>query len=384
MPHAAPPTRRAGRGLMDAIETHPAATIALASEALFPATELALPSALRGDNWDAVRPEMGRHLRHDVYQARVARLSPIALHRLPGPTIVQGGSFAAMADGAWVREQVHPDWAQGAAGLLDPPGGQGEIVQVAPETVLVARYGVATWGHWLGELLPRMVLTELRFPGRFRYALPLPLFVQPNGTVWDSLRQSVAAYGIPFDRCIPLAAGTRYSFAAAWCMSSVWSDRIMHPAAVTAMRDQLRAPVPHCELTGGKVAFLRTDTNTRQLSNLAEVEGVLAGAGYPTVAVGRLAFVEQVALFRAARHIVSVLGSALSGLIYAPEGICVASLAPRDFGDWFFYALIQGRGGIYVDIRGEPEPGHDSLLHWAPFSVAPIALRQGLAQLRGA
>ncbi|NCY25798.1 MAG: glycosyltransferase family 61 protein [Alphaproteobacteria bacterium] len=358
-----------------------AATLGVTADIILPAVAVALPSILIGDNWDEYNPGFGAHLRRDIYSARTAKLDPIALVCLPCGTLLYGGSFAVLVDGRWLSDQVHRDWQLAADGSFDEGGNGRPVIDVATETVLVARFGVATWGHWLGELLPRIVLAERCFPGRFSYTLPRSVFSQPEGTIWGAIRQSIAAYGIALDRCVPIDGGCNYRFRAAHAVTSVWSDRLMHPAAGLVMRQAICLPVPAPELLGGRMSLLRTETSSRQIANLAEIAGLLAGRGYKPVKIGLLPFLEQVGLFRAATSVVSVLGSGLTGLLYSPEGLAVASLAPDNFGDSFFYALAQNRRARYFDLRGPAVPGHEHMKHWNPFSISVATLTEALDRL---
>ena len=155
----------------------------------------------------------------------------------------------------------------------------------------------------------------------------------------------------------------------------------MHPAAGLVMRQAICLPVPAPELLGGRMSLLRTETSSRQIANLAEIAGLLAGRGYKPVQIGLLPFLEQVGLFRAATSVVSVLGSGLTGLLYSPEGLAVVSLAPDNFGDSFFYALAQNRLARYVDLRGPALPGQERIKHRNPFSISVATLTEALDRL---
>ena len=92
-------------------------------------------------------------------------------------------------------------------------------------------------------------------------------------------------------------------------------------------------------------------------------------------------FVAQAATFRDATAIAAVLGSAMTGLIYAPPGVKVLSMAPDNFGDRFFYGLTQERGGVFVDLRGMIAEQHESRARHSSFHLEPAVLRAGLNAL---
>ena len=51
--------------------------------------------------------------------------------------------------------------------------------------MIVARYGFGTWGHWIGELLPKIVTVEAAFPGRFSFAIPRPMMLR-GGRIFEN------------------------------------------------------------------------------------------------------------------------------------------------------------------------------------------------------
>lgn len=131
-----------------------------------------------------------------------------------------------------------------------------------------------------------------------------------------------------------------------------------------------------------RVALLRTDApGRRQIANKDEVNELLRSLDYEMAAPGSLGFLEQVRLFRSASDIVSVLGSGLTGLIYAPAGVRVMALAPDMFGDRFFYALTVLRDGLWADVRGPVAERHEHIAHHASFTVDLEDMKRGFAAL---
>ena len=81
------------------------------------------------------------------------------------------------------------------------------------------------------------------------------------------------------------------------------------------------------------------------------------------------------------RAVFGTLGSGLTGLIYAPVGVHVLSVAPHLFGDWFFYALVADRRGRYADVRGPIVTPDAKIPHRGSFSIDPDHVAAGLATL---
>ena len=79
--------------------------------------------------------------------------------RMPAGAVLHGGGeFLLSADGALLREQIAPYLETNPARVAELVGTTRPIVDYAEECLLLARFGLYTWGHWLGELLPKAVL----------------------------------------------------------------------------------------------------------------------------------------------------------------------------------------------------------------------------------
>jgi hypothetical protein len=71
----------------------------------------------------------------------------------------------------------------------------------------------------------------------------------------------------------------------------------------------------------------------------------------------------------------------LTGLIYSPHGVRVASVAPSVFGDRFFYALVADRRGRYADIRGPITVEDPEIPHRSSFTVKLERVEEALTAL---
>ena len=327
------------------------ADLAVAAETILPALALTVANATVFSNVEALNPAFGRHLHNDIYTARDCALAAVPLFRLPAGAILHGGGeFLVTSDGKLVREQIGPYLDGDPAGIVRLIAEPRPVVVIDGDCLLVARFGIYTWGHWLGELLPKAVLAESRYPGRFRFAMPSQVLTDPRPEVpWIRMRESLLAYGIDASRILPVDAGCDYRFQALYAVGSVWSDHVMHPAAAAAMRERLMPAMrPAGPGVEKRVALLR-EGDGRSIVNAGEVAELLRQKGFSFHPIGRLRFWDQVQLFRSATVLFSVLGSDLTGLIYAREGIQVVSVAPSIFGDRFFYAMILDRHGRYAD-----------------------------------
>jgi hypothetical protein len=352
----------------------PLASLAVEHVRLAEAAEVRLPACAVYDNIDEFDPAFATHMRDDIYVERTARLASIDLVRLPSALVQPGIDYIVTVDGHLVEEQYPPYFGPAEQ---EPLKLERPVVEVPEETVIVARYGVWTWGHWLGELLPKLAMAEAAFPGRFHFAVPHTWGVP----AWRALRESIAAYGVSPNRVLLLDPRSAYALKRAWAVTPIWSDHVMHPQAADTMRRRLagRSAEPT-----RKLALLRQHGAARQMVNWVRIADLLAAAGYEAVDIASLDFAGQVRCFREATHLFSTLGSGLSGLIYSPRGVRVTSVAPHIFGDRFFYALVADRHGRYADVRGPVVTPDPAIPHRGSFSIEPSRLLAALEALEKA
>ncbi len=141
---------------------------------LLPAALLDLPNPLLSLN---IADDVRSAFRHRLITANLAgRVTQpaIELYRYPPGTRVAGGGtepYVTLADSCLVRQQL-PDWAADPAGLARDIAAAPDVRVVQPPCLLVARYGDVTWGHFVCEMLPKIVLAEAAAPQRFTYVVP--------------------------------------------------------------------------------------------------------------------------------------------------------------------------------------------------------------------
>jgi hypothetical protein len=350
----------------------PLISLAFEKECLVQAGCYAFPNATVYMNMAEFDPEFALGHTQHIYLDRMAQVSPIDLVRLEKASIYPGTYVVSTGDSV-VEEQIPPAVGAEPTVLVNIPMRAEDVSQ---ETVIVARFGAFTWGHWVGELLPKIAVVETAFPGRFSYAVPQPF----EGPDCRNFRQSISAYGVASQRLVLLEPDRAYTLRRAWAVTSVWSDRVMHPAVAELMRNSVRASPD--QQGAAKVALLRRRSAARVLENWDEISVILAGEGYKMIDIAGMSFADQVQTFRNAEAVFSTLGSGLTGLIYSPLGVAVTSVAPALFGDWFFYALAADRRARYADVRGpivNPDP---NIPHRGSFTVYREHVAQALAAVK--
>ena len=310
-----------------------------------------VPNAAAHVDFGSEDLHLARIMREHIYVIREVSFAEICLARLPAGAIIPANSDFSLFVDDWPIDEQHPVYfPEDADFVRSLNNNTGPTVDISTEAVLVGRYGIETWGHWLGELLPRAVLAEAAYPGRFAFLLPRQMRDELSGRYWPAILQSLAAYNIHEDRIIPLDLALNYRFSDLFGITPVWSDELIHPGVTDLMRSSL--PLDLDAVSFPRLAVSRLPGFRRTLDNQAEIETLLDANGFASLAVGEMNFLQQVALFRGAEIIFAVLGSDLANLIYAREGVKVITVAPDAWGDRFFYALILDRKGQQTDLRG--------------------------------
>ncbi len=345
------------------------------AELVFPARTLELDAICLYSN---ALPELQRSWR-PAYQARTAQAAEVLLVRLPPGTQVSGrAGFATRCGEHFLVEQNNPDDVAALETLerrfpQAPPD-----EQVDAECMLIARYGEGTWGHWVVELLPKVAVCENAWPGRFRYGMPD--WVLAGGPFRERILESLATYGVGEDRLVRLRSDRTYGFGRLHVLTPVYTSYVPHPDVAAVVRRTARN-IPSDDPTLGKLALLRSDPR-RGINNGEAVRAALEEHRFAVANVGEQGFAQQVQMFRSARTIFSVLGSSLAGLLYARPGTRVIAAAPMEFGDRFFYGILQSSPGAWwAEVRGPVRVRDDRHYRDSAFDVPVPQLRAALAAL---
>ncbi|HTR16949.1 MAG TPA: glycosyltransferase family 61 protein [Acetobacteraceae bacterium] len=355
------------------VRREPLSALAQSVFPVFEAQDVYLPNVCVYENVHEYNADFARHLLKDIYIERTVHFPRVDLVTLPAGTVVHGDhGYVTTVGDVFLEEQFHPVW--------HPPEIPQVLASVAPEiritgdALLLARFGATTWGHWLGELVPRAVVAELVAPGKYKFVIPDDLGTRTSG----NFLQALHAYGIGDDRLIRIDQTYRYVFDRLATVSSMWIyPYAMQPKALALMRNNIKVGLPVISGATAAVAALRQSFGVRYIENHDEIRSFLKIKKFSAVDIGSLPFVEQVALFQKAYTVFGELGSNLTGLIYSPLGVKAVSVAPGDWGDCFFHGLMQAQAGKYADVRGTPKPGAENP-NFAPFMPSIVRLAEAL------
>jgi hypothetical protein len=354
-------------------------------EILIEETTVELPASVIMTNAGRIGLEaFERSMVQSVYRARHGTFEPVMLGRLPpGATMPGGDWFLVRVNDALISEQINPlapDIHQTYTDLIGLPY---EHETIEAECLLVARYGDVTWGHWIGEILPRAIMAEQAHPGRFTFVVGAKLIEgSESGGYAKAILDSLAAFGIGPDRLLGLRVDRHYEFTALFAVSGIWSVAGMNPGVMNAMRSAMRRSVEPA--THHRIAILRRGAHTRNLCNAEAVEALLQAEDFAIPVIEEMNFREQVALFLGCEMVFAIQGSGMIGLIFAPQHVKVLSLAPAAWKDTYFHPIIQAREGYHADLRGPTLWTGEGLERDAPFLGIEADIRRAIETLERA
>jgi hypothetical protein len=348
------------------------------SQVLLPAAQAELVNPLVYSNAGVLGDAAFRRWLLWCNAARTVDQPAVCLGQYGPDTFIDGSvAFHVLTGDVLVREQLYLTGAELAAHLAHlracAPGAE----DVRAPCLLASHPGAWTWGHWLIDTLPKIVLAERACPGRFQFVVPAVTTDTDSSQFFvRSVLESLAAYGISPDRLQRLHAGTVYRFHALFDVVDMCGTDGMHPGVLAAMR-ALPSP-PKSRGRQALTSVLRRGTDTRTIVNRAAIEPVLRAHGAAELDPGAAPFEEQVRAFRDSDVVVGDLGSNLAASLYAPAGNGIVTLAPGGWRDHFFGSLFQRLAPYHADVRGAAWPAGQAEPGMTSYMVDPGHLDTGL------
>jgi hypothetical protein len=202
---------------------------------------------------------------------------------------------------------------------------------------------VNNYGHWLVDVLPRIHL--LKKSGWFD---KVNWFVVPNYT-HDFQKDSLKLLGITEDKIIQ---GTE--------QLHITADVLIASSAPRGVRSYL---MPKWLVDFHRESFLnfkiknfefspfvyisRRDGTTRKVLNEQKLIDMLEKYNFKVIELSDFSFVEKISIFDSAKVIVSVVGAALSNVVFCKKGTKVLEIFPELLVDTFDYNLAEQVGVEY-------------------------------------
>lgn len=345
---------------------------------------------------DAVNPLVGSNLRFDGsdpfaedrlnrLRARDTPYEALSLYRYPPGVLVDADGYdcymIAVGD-KLVAEQLSP-WVQ------DPQRSLNRLLlhraqapTYAPPCLLAARFGDITWGHWLFEMLPKIVLAERFYPGRFTYLVPYR-GVTPGGGAADSYvraaRESLRLAGIDDARLVTLIPRKPAMFDNLYDIGPININRI-HPLVMQAMCEGMATG--NARPVASRFAISRNDGGRRVLDapSLSQFNDLMREREIPILHMAQLSVAEQIASFREASLVVGPLGSDIAGCMFMRQGARLLVYRPHGWEDSYFDTIFQQKRFMVYEACGQSCTTGKGVGH-APYHVPFNTLGPALTML---
>lgn len=210
-------------------------------------------------------------------------------------------------------------------------------------TLIAHNEGGGTWGHWIVQNLPKILLFKRLHPNG-RIALPRA-YTEASNNFGLSLR----FYGIEPETIIALDRRKSYRFRSAAFVDHVSHAGATHPLIFYLL--QSVADTVQVDLISPRLFIDRTPRRpSREIGNMSEVAQCALDKGFARGPLGLAPFEGQVAIWRQATHFLSVLGSDFTGIVFGKAGQEILSITPDFHGDNFFFDLAAAKGMVWHEL----------------------------------
>jgi hypothetical protein len=182
----------------------------------------------------------------------------------------------------------------------------GPVRRLGGTSILVG--GLNNYYHWFVEHLPRLLMA------RRVIAMPRVLINRPAHFQLESL----ARLGVHDIEVVD--EGEAVMCDDLWIPSSLASRTVAHPAIPKLVREAFRLPSLSSSDEGKRVYLSRRDAASRRIENEAELEGLLAKAGFSTCVGSAMSFGAQVDLFSGTRVFLAAHGAGMANMLFCTPG----------------------------------------------------------------
>ncbi|MGB5157408.1 MAG: glycosyltransferase 61 family protein [Desulfobacterales bacterium] len=247
----------------------------------------------------------------------------------------------------------------------------------APERISAAASFVdacaPNYAHWLTEVLPRIAVfcAEQKFR-------KIPILV--NDELHKNIMESLLLVAgiertiitLPIGRALFVdelyitSAGGYVPFERRTNKLSEHSHGIFSPRALEVLRNNMNAlgmkPGGH---GWPEKIFLRRNSANRKVTNVTELEKLVASRGYAIVQPEKLTFLQQIRLFSNAKYIVGASGAALANILFAPKDAKIVILMNknRNTSYWYWQNMACASGNTVSYVFGKADGTNTRGIH---------------------
>lgn len=204
--------------------------------------------------------------------------------------------------------------------------------RITGPVLYVMRYGVKNYGHWLTDILPRIVWFHDSHPD-------VPVVVHRDTP--RQIREALSLFGIDGDAVVEL--GDEHVLIDDMFFIDLWNQHpLVHSPRsfeyLRTLKERVLAKRSWRLRTRPRKLFVsRKDAGTRQLLNHEAVAHFLRGRGFTEIACGSLSMDEQIRQFAAADVVVGVSGAAMTNMCFCAPGTRVVNLSSSSMPSLYFW-----------------------------------------------
>jgi hypothetical protein len=253
-----------------------------------------------------------------------------------------GKGYVRVADGRLVEESIDPRVRRGEI-PLDADWLGRRPVKSFDTAVFVGRRGECrNYGHFLVEVLPRLVLNAAHYPADAR----ILLYKTAKSFAPPLLRAAgIAPSRVSWIVRQPVHARTMY-----WLTPNTRTSHHHSADIYRVLRDMVGDGVS--EPPSRLLYISRRDAARRRLVNDDAVGAMLEARGFEHVSPSTLTFADEVRTFAEARMVVSVCGAELANTAFMPSGGSVVMLTPAMMPGAFYWETAHHRSLAFTVIWG--------------------------------
>jgi hypothetical protein len=210
--------------------------------------------------------------------------------------------------------------------------------------------GGGTWGHYLAQNLPKMLLARATYPS-LKLGLPAS-YISHKSSSWFQLLNIA---GISESDVIPLDRNTTYSFKRIFFSDFLWDfgSASPHPIVIQLLKEitsNRQYSGKNGPLGCRKIFIERDPKYGRNIQNIEQIKELCRGFGIEIHKTAALSVGEQIDLFRSANLVIGTLGSDLTNIVFCDPDTHILSLSPEFHGDDFFYNISAAFKLIWSEI----------------------------------
>ncbi len=271
--------------------------------------------------------------------------------------IVAQEGLVFTADGSLLAESVRQHTGNEVAQARAMVAAHGHHAPVVRgDVVLCRKRGAVNYGHWIVEMLPMAWLAAQHWPH------PLRVMVQELPDPMRAVQlHSLARLGLSPSAVVPAGVAPVRVERLIFVDGLTEHGGYLSPLALECL-DRLAGPIAP---DGPDMLWIsRGAVPTRRLQDEDAILASARRAGFTVLDPSTLPFAAQIAVFKAARRIVGVMGAALANMAFCRPGADLFALAPAAMSDTFFWFLAGLTGLAAEEIRCEQTGPVRGLAAW--------------------